>query len=135
MDALAQRAPSIDRPVEVELLGALHRTIDRHPRHDLGMGKMLRLAAHLPNSLIGLLPDCLEMRGERLLKCPGLGALRNAAEPRLMQRVHDLAVDVELHLSVRGVADAHWIRRLIAGQPRNVPFAQQPFAGQPVHDL
>ena len=33
-----------------------------------------------------------------------------AAEPalaRLMQRVHDLAEDVELQLVVRGVADAH----------------------------
>ena len=39
-------------PVELELLGALHRAVDRHPRHDLRVREVLRPAARLPDSLI-----------------------------------------------------------------------------------
>ena len=52
-----------------------------------------------------------------------------------MERVHDLAVDVELHLTVRGVADAHGLRVLISRQPRDMPLAQETLPAQAVHDL
>ena len=60
---------------------------------------------------------------------------REPAAPRQVQRVHHLAVDVELQLAVRGVADAHRLRALVAGEPRHLPFGQAPLAGDAVHDL
>ena len=48
-------APPVERPVEVELLGALHGAVERDPRHHLRMREVLRRAAHLPDSLVGLL--------------------------------------------------------------------------------
>ena len=60
---------------------------------------------------------------------------RKPAAPRLVSHVHGLAEHVELPLRVRGVADAHRRRLLIAGQPICDPFDQPPFAADAVHDL
>ena len=67
---------------------------------------------------------------ERLLERPGLGALGDAADARLVERVHHLAVDVELELLVGGVADAHGFGVLVARQPGNLPLAEQPLAAR-----
>ena len=52
-----------------------------------------------------------------------------------MQRVHQLAVDIELQLLVGGVADAHRPAVLVPGQPRQLVFGQPALAGDAVHDL
>jgi hypothetical protein len=51
---------------------------------------------------------------ECALKIPALAAGFHSAATRLVQRVHDFAVHVELELPVRGVADAHRCRVLVA---------------------
>ena len=60
---------------------------------------------------------------------------RDAAAPRLMQRVHHLAEHVELQLAVGGIADAHRRGAFVARQPRHLPLGQPPLAGDAVHDL
>ena len=58
-----------------------------------------------------------------------------AALARLVERVHHLAVDVELQLRRGGVADAHRLRALVAGEPGELQFRQAALAGDAVHDL
>ena len=91
---------------------------------------MLRAAAHFPDALVGLLPDSLEMSTAAPLEMPRRPRSRDAATPRLMQRVHHLAEDVELELAVRGVADAHRPRALVAGQPGHLPLEQPALAAR-----
>ena len=54
---------------------------------------------------------------------------------RLVEGRHDLAVDVELELPGRGVADPHRARSLVARQPVDLPLVEPPLAPGPVHDL
>src|SRR4029079_8879767 len=96
---------------------------------------MAAAAAHLPDAFVGLGPGAFEMLEECDLHRPALGAAADAAAARLMQRVHKLAVNVELQLVVRAVADAHGRRVAESLEPRHVPFAEPPFAGDAVHDL
>ena len=56
-------------------------------------------------------------------------------DARLVQRVDHLAVHVELELLVRGVADAHRRRALVAGQPVELALGEPPLARDAVHDL
>jgi hypothetical protein len=42
--------------------------------------------------------------------------------PRLVQRVHDLAENIELELHVARVADAHRLRILVSRQPTEPPI-------------
>ena len=70
--------------------------------------KCRRGAAHLPDALVGLGPR--RPRGSRAASRCSAQAWSSAGEAvraRLVQRVHHLAVDVELELLVRGVADPH----------------------------
>jgi hypothetical protein len=52
-----------------------------------------------------------------------------------MQRVHHLAIDVDLHLLGRGVVNAHRLGALIAVKPWHFPLEQPVLAGDGVHDL
>ncbi len=53
----------------------------------------------------------------------------------LVERVHDLAVDVELTLLVRGVADAHGRRPFVAGEPGDLELFEASSSVDAVHDL
>ena len=55
--------------------------------------------------------------------------------PSLMQRIHHLAVDVELELVDGRVAHAHRRGPLVARQPVQHHLGEPPLAGQAVHDL
>ena len=89
---------------------------------------MLPAAAHLPQAFVGLVPDLGQVHQEFALYRPA-GIIRTeTALPRLVQRVHDLAENIELELHVRRVADAHRLRILVSRQPRDLPFGQPPFA-------
>src|SRR2546422_8597192 len=70
-------------------------------------------AAHLPDAFIGLFPDGLQMVHQRLLQRPARLVPAQANASRNVQRVHQLAVDVELELERGRVADAHGTRALV----------------------
>src|SRR5271170_3622301 len=99
------------------------------------MSELLWSAADFPDPFVRLPPDFLQMLEERELRLPSRFVGREAAAARLVMDVHDLAKDVELKLAMGGIADAHWGRILVAGQPRRGPFRQPPLAGNAVHDL
>ncbi len=52
-----------------------------------------------------------------------------------MHGIHQLAVDVELQLVRRRVADAHGPRAFVTGKPRHLPLGETPLAGDAIHDL
>src|SRR6516165_10470878 len=118
MDFVTDRAPRLGPGSGAELLGNLDRPVEGDPGHHLRVGKVLRRPAHLPDSLIGLVPD----RGQMLkygLPDRGAACDRGKAGPMgVVERVENLAKNVELGLVGGAVADAHWARILVPGQPR-----------------
>ncbi len=90
---------------------------------------MLAAAARFPDAFVRLLPDRLEMLEHLALHVPGGLVRLQAADARQMQRVHHFAVDVELELADRVVADAHGLRALVARQPVDLQLRQAPLAG------
>src|SRR5205823_5359426 len=119
---------AVDRTFEMEAFRAFQRAIEGHPGHDLRIGEVLSPRAHLPDALIGLAPDRLQMREQLDLQVPPGTGGAEAADARVMQRVGDFPVDVELQLRVRGIADTDRLCALVARQPRNNPFQAAPLA-------
>src|SRR4029077_13227775 len=106
-----------------ELLDRFHRAVDRDPRHHLRMGEMAPRPAHFPEALVGLAPDLFQVLEQRALHVPG-GLVGGDAElARLVERIHQLAVDVELQLRRRGIADAQRRRALPAAAFPTPPAA------------
>src|SRR4029077_14822080 len=118
VDLGAYLAPTLRRALEAIEFDALDGSVERDPGHHLRMGEMAALAAHLPDAVIGITPDRLEMIEQRPLKFPGSGEILQAPGTRLMQRVHHLAVDIELKLVGSGIADTHRFRAFIAARFR-----------------
>ena len=142
-DVLAQRAPARQslyecrRRVLPEPLDVLDAAIHRHPRHQLGVDEVqVALAADLPDALVGLLPDPLdEVDDHRQLIPRNRRVARDAARARLVERVERLAVDIELELVVRPVADANRRGLFVARQPRQLDLGEAVLAAHAVHDL
>ena len=72
--------------------------VERDPSHDLGMGELLAFAAHLPDSFVRLSPDLFEVGTEGGLHRPTLGLSGDPVLARDVERVEQLAVDVDLQL-------------------------------------
>src|SRR5262245_31977050 len=96
VDLGTKLAPMIQRPFKVEGLRALDRAIEGNPRHHLRMGKVLRSSADLPDTLVWQAPYLFKVRKQNALKTPGFGKSLQPADARLVQRVQDLAKDVDL---------------------------------------
>lgn len=127
----AHLAPVIDRTGQLELLRRLDRAVVRDPRHDFRKGEVLGPAAHFPDAFVGSIPDRVEVLQHRALDRPcGFVGLQ-AADAREVQRVHHFAIDVDLQLVDRAVADAHRRRALVARQPRDFPLGQAALAAMP----
>ena len=107
MDRRADGAPAIDGTAEAELLHRLHRAIECDPGERLRVGEMAARTTHLPQPLVGVRPGPLERVEQMDLQAPGPFVRREAGLPGLVQRVHDLAIHVELQLADGGIARAH----------------------------
>src|SRR5262245_44982940 len=95
------------------------------------MNEVLRAAAHLPDAFVRLPPRLRQIvQNDRP---QGLSPLRwrHACLQGLKHRVRDLAVDVELQLLGRAVADSHRLRILVAGQPGDGQLQQPALAPTP----
>lgn len=96
----------------------LERAVERNPGHRLAMHMVTRLAAHLPNPLVGLAPV-----GCHTVRCFAQQARERFIHGRgpclvVDQRpISDFSIDVELPLSMGVVADTY---RTSAGIPGNV---------------
>ena len=92
-------------------------------------------SARFPDAAVGLVPDFRDVLQQGALHVPAGLRDGEASHARLLEGIHQLAIDVELELLVGGVADAHGFRIGIAGQPVDFPFGEPPLAAQSVHDL
>lgn len=92
-------------------------------------------AAHLPQALVRLVPVLLHVGEQLTLDRPGPVVGAQAARPGDVEAVHHLAVDVELELVDRAVADAHRPGGLVAVEPAEFELGQAALAGHAVHDL
>src|SRR5260370_645015 len=95
---------------------------------------MLALAAPLPDAVIGLVPDISQMVEHLASQRPGIFMKFQRRHARLMKGVDQFAVDIELQLGMRGIADPNGLRAFITGQPACLPFQQAPLAHDAVHD-
>ena len=83
------------------------RRVERSPAHDFGEGVVPRRAADLPDAVVRLAPHA-RRRPRRSRAASALRPLRACPPPdELARGVTDRAIDVELHLLVGAVADAH----------------------------
>src|SRR5919204_1472941 len=135
VDLRPHPAPPVDRPAAAEALDRLHAAVERDPRHHLRVREVAPRPAHLPDALVRLLPGMLEVPQEAPLERPGLLGGREIVGSTLVQRVQDLAVDVELELLHRGVPDPDRLRALIAREPGQLEIGEAPLARDAVHDL
>src|SRR5204862_4746139 len=105
VDLVADLLPAVGRlqPVAV---GDAHGTVEHDPRHNLGVGVVPLRTTRLPDPVVGLAPDRLDVLDDGPPARP---------QPRLDPAQHlgadehdrgDLAIDVELELLGRGVAYA-----------------------------
>jgi hypothetical protein len=67
-----------------------------NPRHDLGVGEVLPVAAHLPQSLVRFAPGRFEIIHRGNLQCPRVAVGGKTWLPGEEQGVQRLTPDVEL---------------------------------------
>src|ERR1700678_2748276 len=99
------------------------------------MGEMPWCAADLPDALVGLVPDRLQVFEKLELHLPGRVVGRQTTAAGLMVHVHNLAEYVELKLTVCRIADAYRRGIFVPRQPRRRPFGQPTLTGNAIHDL
>ena len=127
--------PALHRRLQLEPLGDAYGAVEHDPRHHFGIGEVLARAACLPDSVVGLAPDRLDVLHDRppagpepfLDPAQRLGADDHDSE--------DLAVHVELELPGSGVADPDRPGSLVPGKLLQLKLGQPALAPDPVHDL
>ena len=68
---------------------------------------MLAVAAPFPDAVIRLVPYFRQVLQHRAFERPGAFVEFQRRHPRLVKRVDQLAIDIELQLGMRGIADAN----------------------------
>src|SRR5690348_11974603 len=95
VDFAANRPPLVEWSVDLQVLRAAYGTIERDPGHDFGVGEMAFAPADLPDSVVGLPPNALEVLDERDLKIE-MAAVFFDERSGVIQGVGKLSVDIEL---------------------------------------
>ena len=129
VDALAQGAQVRQEALSVrttftELFDEAHHTIDRHPGHDLGVSEVAATAAHLPDALVGVLPDLAQVLDEGPPRARHVFPAHHPHLAGLVNAGRHLAIDIELKLIGGRVADADRLGALIAGQPGELELGE-----------
>ena len=127
--------PPIDWARRAMALHSLDRTIEGDPRHDLGMREVPAWSSDFPDSFVRLPPCRLEMFQQGPLERPRIAVARQTRAARHVERVHDLAVHIQLTLCRRGISDPHRSRALIAREPWQLQLRKTAFAPHAIHDV
>src|SRR5579862_4477977 len=93
--------------------------------------------AHLPDSVIGLLPTSLEefKQGHRHILAFVLGRKFQAGLPALIEGAGYFSENIQLELAVSGVARPYRHRFLISRQPGEFKFGEPAFAAKPIDNV
>src|SRR3954471_12276445 len=99
------------------------------------MGEVVTRPAHLPDAVVGLPPDRLDILDHPAPTGPE--AFVDPAEQLAAEERHadDLAVDVELELFGRCIADPDRLGALVAGKVTQFELREPTLPADPVHDL
>src|SRR5262249_37917467 len=112
-----------------------HRTIDRDPAQHARVEKLALAAADLPDALVGALPVRAHPVDQPAHVAPQVVRDRLTVLVEQIDRVEQLAVDVELELGDRAVADPDRTRAHVAVEMRQLLFREILAAIDTVHDL
>src|SRR5215216_654883 len=135
VDLVAGLLPAVQRRFQTELLAESNRPVEHDPGHDLGVREVATRSAGLPDAVVGLTPDRLDVVDDSAPTRPE--SLLDPANDRRADECdsEDLAVDVELELFGSGVADADRFRALVPGELLQLELGEAPLAADSVHDL
>src|SRR5262249_38183783 len=130
-DLLARVLPPLDSIGGADAVGQRDRAVERHPTHQLRVHEVTRLAPDLPDALILLTPT--RTRGIRVVgeEAPRLGADPLELIRETMRGIEQLAVDVELTLRPRAVADTHGRAVAPPAQVREFALGEVALATEP----
>src|SRR5262249_35853778 len=126
---------AVERTRQAGTFDCLHRAIGTHPSHYLRVSKLAARATYLPNTLIGLMPLRFEEIHQQLLNAPGIFTCRHAMTYSHVERIADLAVNIELKLTMSGVAHAHGAAVFVTRQPIQLQLGQTLLTHDAVHGL
>src|SRR5215210_3473555 len=135
VDLVANLLPALERRVELEALCKPHRPVEHDPRHHLRVGVVTLRPARLPDPVVWVAPDRLDVLDDGSPARPQ--PLLDPAE-RLRTEEHDgrnLAIYVELKLLGGRVAYPDRRGALVAGKVLELELRQSPLTADPVHDL
>src|SRR6185437_6915648 len=114
MDCGAKIPPTIQRSFQPKPFNILGRSIQCHPCHHLGIGKLRPFTSRFPNPFVRTLPDRLQTIDQSALQAP-CGWLRlDSSFAGQVHPFHDLTVQVELKLPEGLVSDVHRLRAVVA---------------------
>ena len=116
-DLLGRCLPSVGVAVrQLALLRELGGAVEGHPAHQLRLGEVRRLGAHLPDPGVGPAPQPADLVRDLAQPAAGLAVEPPAARRVAVRGLEQLAVDVELQLRRGGIADPDRPRPAIAGE-------------------
>ncbi len=135
LDRLGLGAPALGELGPVHHVGQVRAAVARDPAHDLRHREVLRLAAHLPDPVVGVAPPF-----DRALDLPLEARPRDAGQelpgPQVqVDRVEQGAPDVVLVLRPGAVADPHGLRVVVAGEVVERRLLELGLAADPVHHV
>ncbi len=135
VDGVAELLPFFDGGIAAEVLCDEDGAIEGDPRHHFGVGELPASTAGFPDAFVGPLPDGFEVIEQEHERAKVVGGVATHAAEGVIEGVEQLAVNVELHLTGGGVADAHGARFFVAWKPVDFPLDELAFALEAVHDL
>src|SRR3954447_7697194 len=125
---LARRPPLLSWRGQAMTRRHPQRAIQCHPAHHPGVEKFLAAAPHFPYSLIGAAPVSRHPVGQLDDPAPQRPARPLSLFIPLMQRVQQLAIDVELKLVICRISDPYGPRASVALEMIERPLDDLPSA-------
>lgn len=104
------------RTWKTPLVGKSQGSVERNPKHDLAVHKVLFHASNLPDRHVFLLPDSADIVRELPYRKPLVVRDRLAESLVEIYAVHEFTVDVELDMEGCPVSDTNWSASAITFQ-------------------
>src|SRR5881409_3479559 len=135
VDLVAHVVPAYQWSRERALLRQAHGAVERRPAEHARVEELLAPAAHLPDALVLVAPVGADPVDEAAHVGPQVVGDRGTVLVVEVDRVHQLAVDVELEVGGGRVADAHGRGAQVALEVRQRLLGEPVATVDPVHDL
>ncbi len=114
VDIVSNVDPSAEGCRERSLARQANGAVDCDPAHEARMQEMLRAAPHFPNAGIRLFPVFADIVDDVAHTVPAIMGNGMAVFVAEIDGIHQLAIDIELHLFCRTISDPHGTRSAIS---------------------